>query len=129
MDDYGRASGSFLGWAFTQSPFPEAIHDQDLVCLGINDRMCQMFGFTQDELRGRRLTDVLHGPQYDAMERYMRQVLDTGKPASRETYRRTRVARFRLPGQGRGWPHASGLDRGARHHRAVLGAPAADAAE
>ncbi|MGE5290812.1 MAG: SpoIIE family protein phosphatase [Micromonosporaceae bacterium] len=74
--------------AFTQSPFALAIHDRDLLCLGVNDRMCQMFGLTEDELRGRRLTDVLPGPQYDALERYMRQVLDTGEPAHRETYRR-----------------------------------------
>lgn len=78
----------FMDWAFAQSPFAMAIHDRDLVCLRINDRMCQMFGLTEDELRGRRLTDVLPGPQYDAMERYMRQVLDTGEQANRETYRR-----------------------------------------
>jgi PAS domain S-box-containing protein len=77
----------FMDWAFTQSPFALAIHDRDLLCLRINGRMCQMFGLTEDELRGRRLTDVLPGPQYDAMERYMRQVLDTGEPAHRETYR------------------------------------------
>src|SRR5438105_3708199 len=84
----------FMGWAFTQSPFALAIHDKDLICLRVNDRMCQMFGLVEDELRGRRLTDVLHGPQYDAMERYMRQVLDTGKPVQRETYRR-------VPGEAR----------------------------
>ena len=76
----------FMGWAFTQSPFALAIHDRDLLCLRINDRMCRMFGLVEDELRGRRLTDVLYGPQYDAMERYMRQVLDTGEPTQRETY-------------------------------------------
>jgi PAS domain S-box-containing protein len=78
----------FMHWAFTQSPFALAIHDRDLVCLRVNDRMCQMFGLNEDELRGRRLTDVLPGPAYDAMERYMRQVLDTGEPTHRETYRR-----------------------------------------
>ncbi|MBV9381937.1 MAG: SpoIIE family protein phosphatase, partial [Streptosporangiaceae bacterium] len=78
----------FTDWAFTQSPFALAVHDTDLLCLGVNDRMCQMFGLTEDKLRGRRLTDVLHGPQYEAMERYMRQVLGTGEPAHRETYRR-----------------------------------------
>jgi PAS domain S-box-containing protein len=83
-----------MGWAFTQSPFALAIHDRDLICLRVNDRMCQMFGLVEDELRGHRLTDVLHGPQYDAMERYMRQVLDTGKPVQRETYRR-------VPGEAR----------------------------
>jgi PAS domain S-box-containing protein len=77
----------FMDWAFTQSPFALAIHDRNLLCLRINDRMCQMFGLTEHELRGRRLTDLLPGPQYDAMERYMRQVLDTGEPVYRETYR------------------------------------------
>jgi PAS domain S-box-containing protein len=84
----------FMDWAFTQSPFALAIHDRDLLCLRVNDRMCQMFGLTEDELRGRRLTDVLPGPQYDAIERYMRQVLDTGEPVHRETYRR-------VPGENR----------------------------
>jgi PAS domain S-box-containing protein len=88
MHSYAQADGPVMGWAFAQSPFAQAIHDEDLLCLGVNDRMCQMFALTEDELRGRRLTDVLHGPQYDAMERYMRQVLDTGEPAHRETYRR-----------------------------------------
>jgi PAS domain S-box-containing protein len=78
----------FMDWAFTQSPFALAIHDGDLLCLRVNDRMCQMFGLTEDELCGRRLTEVLPGPQYEALERYMRQVLDTGEPAHRETYRR-----------------------------------------
>ena len=77
-----------MDWAFTQSPFALAIHDRDLLCLRVNDRMCQMFGLTEDELRGRRLTDVLPGPQYGALERYMHQVLDTGEPTHRETYRR-----------------------------------------
>src|SRR5215472_5286801 len=78
----------FMDWAFTQSPFALAIHDRDMLCLRVNDRMCQMFGLREDELRGRRLTDVLPGPQYDAIERYMRQVLDTGESAQRSTYRR-----------------------------------------
>jgi PAS domain S-box-containing protein len=81
-------AASLMRLAFNQSPFALAIHDTDLLCLGVNDRMCRMFGFTEDDLRGRRLTDLLSGPQYDAMERFMRQVLDTGEPAHRETYRR-----------------------------------------
>src|SRR5215472_11107180 len=83
MDD-----APFMDWAFTQSPFALAVHDKDLLCLRVNDRMCRMFGLVEDELRGRRLTDVLHGPQYDAMEHYMRQVLDTGEPMRRGTRRR-----------------------------------------
>ena len=84
----GTEPGSpFMDWAFTQSPFALAVHDRDLLCLRLNDRMCQMFELTERELRGRRLTDVLPGPQYQALERYMRQVLDTGEPTHRETFR------------------------------------------
>src|SRR5690242_1289615 len=83
-----------MDWAFTQSPIALAIHDQDLLCLRVNERMCEMFGLEESQLRGRRLTDVLPGPQYDAMERYMRQVLDTGEPAQRSTYRQ-------VPGESR----------------------------
>jgi PAS domain S-box-containing protein len=83
----GPSDPSLVDLAFTQSPFALAIHDTDLLCLRVNDRMCQMFDFTEDDIRGRRLTDVMSGPQYDAVERFMRQVLDTGEPAHRETYR------------------------------------------
>ena len=82
-----RAGAPVLDWAFTQSPIALAVHDRDLLCLSVNDRMCQMFGLTEDELRGRRLTEVLPGPQWDALERYMRQVLEAGEPEHRETYR------------------------------------------
>ena len=88
-DDGGEfGSAPHMDWAFTQSPFALAIHDRDLLCLRVNDRMCQMFGLTERELRGRRLTDVLPGAQYSALEHYMRQVLEEGKPKHRETYRR-----------------------------------------
>ena len=83
----GQPGARYMDWAFTQSPFALAIHDRDLRCLRVNDRMCQMFGLSESELRGRRLTDVLSGPQYDALEHYMRQVLDTGEPTHRDTYR------------------------------------------
>jgi PAS domain S-box-containing protein len=83
-----RTDTSLVDLAFIQSPFALAIHDRGLLCLRVNDRMCRMFDVTEDDLRGRRLSDVLSGPQYDAMERLMRQVLDTGEPTQRETYRR-----------------------------------------
>ena len=89
-----QPDAAHMDWAFTQSPFALAIHDRDLLCLRVNDRMCQMFGLTEDEMRGRRLTDVLPGPQYGALERYMRQVLEEGVPTHRETYRR-------VPGEAR----------------------------
>jgi PAS domain S-box len=67
--------------------------------LRVNDRMCQMFGLTEDELRGRRLTDVLPGPQYDAIERYMRQVLDTGESVHRRHTAGYRVRPANAPGR------------------------------
>jgi PAS domain S-box-containing protein len=91
MDSYIGIDAPYVDWAFTQSPFALAIHDRNLLCLRVNDRMCQMFGLTEDDLRGRRLTDVLHGRQYDALERTMRRVLETGEATHRETFRRVPV--------------------------------------
>jgi PAS domain S-box-containing protein len=91
MDSYLSVDAPYVDWAFTQSPFALAIHDRNLLCLRLNDRMCQMFGLTENDLRGRRLTDVLRGPQYDALERTMRRVLETGEATHRETYRRVPV--------------------------------------
>jgi PAS domain S-box-containing protein len=91
MDGYLSIDAPYVDWAFTQSPYALAIHDGNLVCLRVNDRMCRMFGLTEGDLRGRRLTDVLQGPQYDALERNMRRVLETGEATHRETYRRVPV--------------------------------------
>ncbi|MBO0830920.1 MAG: SpoIIE family protein phosphatase [Actinobacteria bacterium] len=91
MGTYVSVDAPYVDWAFTQSPYALAIHDKNLICLRVNDRMCEMFGLTEDDLRGRRLTDVLQGPQYDAIERNMRNVLDTGEPTHRRTYRRVPV--------------------------------------
>src|SRR5215469_11401422 len=91
MNSYVGIDVPYMDWAFTQSPFALAIHDGSLVCLRVNDHMCQMFGLTEDDLRGRRLTDVLQGPQYDAIERNMRRVLETGEATHRRTYRRVPV--------------------------------------
>ncbi|WP_285915524.1 SpoIIE family protein phosphatase [Actinomadura opuntiae] len=86
----GRAADGapITDWAFDQSPFAVAVHDTDLVCLRVNERLCRMFEMTEDQLRGRRLTDALPGPQFEALARYMRQVLDTGEPVHRETFRK-----------------------------------------
>jgi len=91
MDSYLSIDAPYMDWAFAQSPYALAIHDRNLLCLRVNDRMCRMFGLTEDDLRGRRLTDVLQGPQYDALERTMRKVLETGEATHRQTYRRVPV--------------------------------------
>jgi PAS domain S-box-containing protein len=91
MDSCTSIDTPYVDWAFSQSPFALAIHDRNLLCLRVNERMCQMFGLTEADLRGRRLTDVLQGPQYDALERNMRAVLETGEATHRRTYRRVPV--------------------------------------
>jgi PAS domain S-box-containing protein len=88
MDSYVTVDAPYVDWAFAQSPYALAIHGRDLRCLRVNDRMCQMFDLTEADLCGRRLTDVLQGPQYDALERTMSRVLETGEATHRDTYRR-----------------------------------------
>ena len=85
----GTPSGDALfRMAFAQSPFALAVHDENLVCLRISDRMARLFNITPEDLVGRRLTDVLKGHQYDAMERHMRQVVESGEAQVLHTFRR-----------------------------------------
>src|SRR6266699_932053 len=53
--DRVQPDAPFMDWAFTQSPFALAIHDTGLLCLRINDRMCQMFGRTERHTAGYRV--------------------------------------------------------------------------
>jgi PAS domain S-box-containing protein len=75
-----------LEGGFSSLPFALAIHDEERRCLAVNDRMCAMFGVTEDQLRGQRLTETL-GPRFRSLERHMRRVLDTGEPEHLQTYR------------------------------------------
>lgn len=83
-----RSGDALFRLAFAQSPFALAVHDEHLVCLRISDHMARLFNITPEDLVGRRLTDVLKGHQYDAMERHMRQVMQTGEPQELHTFRR-----------------------------------------
>ncbi|WP_245919115.1 SpoIIE family protein phosphatase [Actinomadura mexicana] len=84
----GLGDARLLDLAFTQSRFAMAIHDRDLRLVRVNDLMCRRVDLTQAELHGRLLSDVLPGYRWRLLERYLRQVLDTGQPVHRETYRR-----------------------------------------
>ena len=94
MSSYPQADGTVMGLAFTESPFAQAIHDRDLLCLAINDRMCEILGFTADQLVGRRIAEVMEGTQYDAMEQFMRQALRSGEATRWRPY-------WRAPGEAR----------------------------
>ncbi|WP_149259883.1 SpoIIE family protein phosphatase [Actinomadura sp. K4S16] len=78
----------FLDLAFTQSGFAMSIHDSDLRIVRVNDLMCRRINVSEDELRGRLLTDVLPGPFWRLMEQHVRHVLDTGESVHEEYYRR-----------------------------------------
>ncbi|HEY9521992.1 MAG TPA: SpoIIE family protein phosphatase [Thermopolyspora sp.] len=87
MNVDGRAERPILEWGFTSFPFALSIHDEELRCLAVNDRMCGMFSVSEEALRGRRMTDVL-GPRFRSLERHMRQVLDSGEGEHLQIYRR-----------------------------------------
>ncbi|MEV5407830.1 SpoIIE family protein phosphatase [Thermopolyspora sp. NPDC052614] len=89
-----RSGDALFRLAFAQSPFALAVHDEHLVCLRISEHMARLFNIRPEDLIGRRLTDVLKGHQYDAMERHVRQVLQTGEPQVLHTFRR-------VPGEAR----------------------------
>jgi PAS domain S-box-containing protein len=86
--DSEAGDGPVMDLAFAQSPFAQAIYGEDLRCMAVNDRMCEIVGSTADQLVGRRVTDVLDGPEFDAMDQFIRQVLDSGEPTHQETRRR-----------------------------------------
>ena len=66
MNVDGRAERPILEWGFTSFPFALSIHDEELRCLAVNDRMCGMFSVSEEALRGRRMTDVL-GPRFRSL--------------------------------------------------------------
>ncbi|MFI5985997.1 SpoIIE family protein phosphatase [Streptomyces sp. NPDC051555] len=73
-------NGPLSEWAFTQSPFPLAIFDEDLRLVRANTGMERALSLTEAEMRGLRLSDIVPDPVSDATGRTMRLVLETGEP-------------------------------------------------
>jgi PAS domain S-box-containing protein len=76
-----------LTWAFSQGPLALAIHDAQLRYLWISDEMRRLFGLPDEDLRMRRLTEVLPDAFYTQVEERMRHVVKTGEPSHRHVRR------------------------------------------
>ncbi|MFD5393177.1 SpoIIE family protein phosphatase [Streptomyces sp. NPDC127097] len=100
-DSARSCDGALMHWAFDQSPFALAIYDTEGRLLRANVRMAGLIRAPEEEIRGRRLTDFLEGPAYEAAQRYIDQVGATGEARTLESY-------ARVPGEER--PHAWRVD-------------------
>lgn len=66
-------------WVLNQSPLAMTVYDTDLRCVAQNERMRRISGMSDEERRGRRLTDVLSGPDAEEWQKRMRIALTTGE--------------------------------------------------
>ncbi|MEU6080479.1 SpoIIE family protein phosphatase [Streptomyces sp. NPDC047108] len=72
---------ALLEWLFTDSPVALTVYDTELRCVRQNEAMSRVMGVTQEERMGRRVEDVLFGPDTQAWEDRMRDVMVSGEAA------------------------------------------------
>jgi PAS domain S-box-containing protein len=70
--------------ALEASPMALTVYDTDLRCVWQSDRMRRLSGISDEERHGRRLTDVLTGPDAVEWEERMRLALLTGEEQTGE---------------------------------------------
>lgn len=90
-----------LRWAFDQVPFVLGVFDTRGRLVRINRRFERNAEATNEELRGLRLSEALHGPVFEADQLIVDRVVATGEPEHIERY-------VHLPGEVRA--HAWGVD-------------------
>ncbi|MGW0948020.1 SpoIIE family protein phosphatase [Streptomyces sp. NPDC002623] len=83
-DKQSPTDDSLIRWMFEQQPRVLAIWDHDGRALKANDAAAQVAGFPDDKVRGQRMTDFLHGPGFEEIERRILRVSRTGIPESTE---------------------------------------------
>ncbi|WP_245883153.1 SpoIIE family protein phosphatase [Streptomyces hyaluromycini] len=88
-------------WIFEQQPLAVAICDLDARLLRGNEPMLGVGGFSEEEARGRRLTEILQGNAIEEVERRVLRVARTGKAEAAEPI-------VRLPGESKA--HAWAMD-------------------
>ncbi len=71
-------------WTLEASPMALTVYDTDLRCVWQSERMRRLTGLSDEERRGRRLTDILDGPDVAAWEERVRRVLLTGEEQADE---------------------------------------------
>ncbi|MGW3125128.1 SpoIIE family protein phosphatase [Streptomyces sp. NPDC001123] len=88
-------------WTFEQQPLAVAICDLDACLLRGNRPMLGVGGFSEEEARGRRLTEILQGNAIEEVERRVLRVARTGRAEAAEPI-------VRLPGEAKA--HAWAMD-------------------
>ncbi|WP_244162846.1 SpoIIE family protein phosphatase [Streptomyces bungoensis] len=81
-----RARDAMVDEAFTQCHIPVAICDAELRILRASRGMTREAGLPEDEMRGRRLTQIMPGAAYKEVEGGMRRVFETGVAEQLEVY-------------------------------------------
>ncbi|WP_328223676.1 SpoIIE family protein phosphatase [Streptomyces sp. NBC_00310] len=71
-------------WTLEASPLALTVYDTDLRCVWQSERMRRLSGLSDEERRGRRLTDVLVGPDAAEWEERTRRALLTGEEQAGE---------------------------------------------
>ncbi|MFF1605313.1 SpoIIE family protein phosphatase [Streptomyces mirabilis] len=90
-----RDTDPLIRWSFDQSPFSLAIYDSEGRFLRVNEPMTKQLAASERELRGLRITEHMPDQGFQAPERSLDRVLQTGEPEHIENY-------VRVPGE----PHA-----------------------
>ncbi|MEU0599963.1 SpoIIE family protein phosphatase [Streptomyces sp. NPDC006393] len=80
-------SGAEVEALLSGTPIGIAVRDPDLRCVWVNDALSLQDGIPREKRLGRRLTEVLPGPETESAEAVMRQVLHTGTPMIDHAYR------------------------------------------
>ncbi|WP_128374595.1 SpoIIE family protein phosphatase [Streptomyces cavernae] len=75
--------------AMEESPCSLVVYDERLRLRWVNRAMAGTIGLPEERIRGLRLSEIGGKPQSAELERYVRQVLDTGKRLDIETFLRT----------------------------------------
>ncbi|MFI1302297.1 PAS domain-containing protein [Streptomyces sioyaensis] len=94
--------------AFTQCHLPLMIYDADLRALRASDGAAVELGLTEEQLRGRRVTEVLPPHVCHTVEEGMRRVFETGEPERFHVHGRPRHGTARTKGTGPSPRHPSG---------------------
>ncbi|MGW4671637.1 SpoIIE family protein phosphatase [Streptomyces sp. NPDC004324] len=80
-------NGAGVQALLTGAPIGIAVRDTDLRCTWVNDALALQDGIPREKRLGRRLTEVLPGPDAESVEAVMREVLRSGKPEVDHEYR------------------------------------------
>ncbi|MFF7652993.1 SpoIIE family protein phosphatase [Streptomyces sp. NPDC007983] len=70
-----------VDWLFSRSPVAVTMYDTDLRCIRQNTAMTRLTGISEADRKGKRLPEVLSGPDAEPWERRLRQVVETGEAA------------------------------------------------